>query len=116
MSNTQASAPIPLPNWTDPTSIASFVIALATLVIGTLTATGVAIPAGVSGSVQGWASVAGYAIALGVMAFNQWRISSTHKAAIAAGHATYTAATKQLLRDVALNAAMASSPGGSAQG
>jgi hypothetical protein len=79
------TVPIVLPDWTDPESIATFVISAFTLIAGTLAATGVIIPAGLSASAQGWAAVAGYVIALGVQAWNSWRISRASKAAIAAG-------------------------------
>jgi hypothetical protein len=95
---TPETAPIVLPTWTDPESIATFLLSAATLVLGTLAATGVIIPAGVSASVQGWAAVAGYVIALGVQAWNSWRVAHTTRIAIASGARIVVMPSRQLLK------------------
>jgi len=82
------SDPIVLPNWTDPTSVATFIISAFAMVAGLLAATHVIIPAGISTAVQGWSSVAGFLVAGVAAAINQWRITTSHKTAITAGHPT----------------------------
>jgi hypothetical protein len=85
---TPESDAIVLPDWGDPTSVVTFIVAGFTLVAAALAATGVIIPAGTSATVQAWASVAGFASALVVAIVNQIRITRTHVAAIYNGHVT----------------------------
>lgn len=76
---------VPLPTWTDPASITSYIVSLATLTISILTSVGVVVPAGTSTTVSTWAGVAGIAISAGVVIFNFVRVTILHKAAIVGG-------------------------------
>jgi uncharacterized membrane protein len=78
---------VPLPNWSDPTSIASWLMSIATFVIAILTMTGTVLPASTSTSVTAWSGIAGIVIAAGFAVANFVRVTVLHKAAITSGHA-----------------------------
>lgn len=78
VATSQAVIQLPtLPTWTDPQSVASYIIAVFGLLASALTIFHVGLPAGTSNLVQVWAPVAGLAVAGAIQAVN----IITHRAA-----------------------------------
>ena len=92
-----ATPAVPLPNWSDPTSITSWIVSLATFIIAVLTMTGTILPANTSSTVAAWSGIAGIVIAAGFSVANFVRITVLHKAAIISGHAVAIKPTAKTL-------------------